>query len=401
MSRLKRKFLLIIGISAALGLILAAGLLLYIVIRRNQTRTLPKPTGPYAVGRVLYEWTDESRRETFTESLEDYRELTIWIWYPAETPSGTGPAPYLPRAWRRARERERGIGSILFQSPTSIHAHAYDNAALATGEDQYPVLIFEPGLGPTVSDYTTLLEDLASHGYIIIGVNPTYSSSAVVFSDGRVVKQSKQGSIPDNASVSEARQIGDELVRIWAQDLIFAMNQAQVLNMDHSLFAGRMDLTHIGLFGHSFGGAAAIEACHLDSRCQASIDIDGYLYGDVIQTSLQQPVLFLWSSTSDTQEPHYRQAVQDVSAIYNRLPSGYQITLHDARHFNFTDYAVEFSPVLRLVDMLGSIDGTRGLQTTRSYVLAFFDTYLRNQESPLLQAPSDDFPEVKFQRHRN
>ena len=119
----------------------------------------------------------------------------------------------------------------------------------------------------------------------------------------------------------------------------------------------------------------------------------------MIQTSLHQPFLFVWSETSDTHEAHYQQALKDVSAIYDHLKTGYQVTIKDTRHFNFTDYAVEFSPVLKLVNMLGPIDGKRGLHISSAYVLAFFDTYLKGIGSPLLQGSSADYPEVKFEAH--
>ncbi len=401
MRRNKRKLILIVGIGAAVGVLIVLLVVLYVVIQRNRTVTLPTPTGPYAVGRVLDDWTDESRPEIFASSASHNRELTVWIWYPADPPPGAAPTRYLPKGWAHARDQARGLGSILFQSAASIHAHAYADAPVASQETTYPVLIFEPGLGPTVSDYTALLEDLASHGYIIIGINPTYSASVVVFSDGRVVEQSAKGNMPDNASVSEARTIGDRLVQTWAQDMSFAMDQAQRLNADpHSLFTGRMDLTRIGVFGHSFGGAAAAEVCHLDVRCTAGADLDGYPYGDVVQSGLQQPFLFLWSAGNDTHDEYYRQAVQDTNAIYSQLETGYQVTIRGARHFNFTDYAVEFSPALKLLKLLGPIDGRRGLHISSAYVLAFFDTTLKQRESPLLQGSSTDFPEVKFEVRR-
>jgi hypothetical protein len=75
------------------------------------------------------------------------------------------------------------------------------------------------------------------------------------------------------------------------------------------------------------------------------------------------------------------------------------VTIRGARHFNFTDYAVEFSPVLKLLGMLGPIDGKRGLHVSNAYTLAFFDTYLKGTGSPLLQGSSTDYPEVKFEAH--
>ena len=64
-------------IAAAAGLLVALGALLYVVIQRNRTVTLPSPTGHYAVGRILDEWTDQSRLETLGASTGQYRRLTV------------------------------------------------------------------------------------------------------------------------------------------------------------------------------------------------------------------------------------------------------------------------------------------------------------------------------------
>ena len=398
MLRSKRRLIKLAGLLAAIGVLVALIALLVAVLLRNRSVTLPAPTGPYAVGRMLTEWTDTARPETLGPTAGQPRVLTVWLWYPADPPPDSAPAVYLPPAWARARDRTHGIGSILFQSTQAIHAHAVADAPVSGAQPAYPVLIFEPGLGPTVSDYTTLLEDLASHGYIVIAVNPTYSSAAVMLADGHIVEQSAAGGIPDNASVTESAQIGSRLVQVWAGDMIFAMDQAQRLNTDpDSPFAGRLDLTRIGVFGHSFGGAAAAQACHLDARCTAGIDLDGYPYGDIVQTGLPQPFMFVWSAGSDPNDPHDQQARQDIDAIYTRLTTGYQITIWNTRHFNFTDNAVEFAPLFKLLGLLGSIDGARGLTISRAAVLAFFDTTLNGADPAPLRDLATMYPEVSVE----
>src|SRR5712692_1383230 len=121
----------------------------FVEIRRHQALILPAPTGPYAVGRMEYDWTDQSRHDLFAPHAGTKRELVVWAWYPAVHVPGAPSAPYLP------------------QSSDSIQTHSVDRAPLATDAARYPVLIFELGLGNIPSYYTTLLEDLASHGYVI------------------------------------------------------------------------------------------------------------------------------------------------------------------------------------------------------------------------------------------
>ncbi len=73
------------------------------------------------------------------------------------------------------------------------------SASYALRGAPFPVLIFEPGLGRLIPNYTTLAEDLASRGYVVVGLNPTYSASITVLS-GHVIASSALGNIPDNAT---------------------------------------------------------------------------------------------------------------------------------------------------------------------------------------------------------
>jgi pimeloyl-ACP methyl ester carboxylesterase len=79
----------------------------------------------------------------------------------------------------------------------------------------------------------------------------------------------------------------------------FVVDQLQRLNADSSeTFAARMDLQRLGMFGHSFGGATALEFCHQDSRCKAALDMDGIPFGSVVPEGLSKPGMFLLSDHS-------------------------------------------------------------------------------------------------------
>ena len=389
-----KRILMLAAILIVAAVLLVASLITYFVVGRSQPVTLPAPAGPYPVGRTITEWTDASRLETLGGTPGQHRALSVWIWYPAAR--GGSPLPYMPSVWASARSR--GIGTLLLQSLDSIHSHATD-AAPSSQNAPFPVLIFEPGMGRLIPDYTSLAEDLASRGYVVIGLNPTYSAAITVL-NGQVIPSSALGNIPDNATPAQLQQIGDRLVAIWAADDRFAIDQAVRMNSDPSSpFAGRLDLRRVGLLGHSFGGAAAFEACHLDARCGAAADLDGTPFGSVVQTGLNRPLLLVSSEHgSDANNPAMQKSDHDLAAILASAPLSYHVTISGARHFNFTDVALGFHPVERLVGVIGSIDGARGLRIASAYLAAFFDQTLKNQPSPLLQG-AKDYPEVRFTSH--
>lgn len=390
----------IVGLLLGVAVVGAGALVIYASVLHNKPIALPAPTGPYPIGRTVYDWVDETRPEIFNKDLASKRELMALVWYPAVQQPGLKLADYLPLPWAQAREAAWGVGALLMQRPQTVRIHALADAAVATDPPRYSVLIFMPGLGPLAADYTTLIEDLASRGYVIVALTPTYSASIVVFADGRVAKAIPEAGIPDDVTtVTDEKYRGDQLMQTWAADARFGLDQAEKLNRDpQSKFFGRLDMAHVGFLGHSFGGATAAQACRLDSRCKAGLNWDGYPYGDVVQVGLKQPFMFIWSEATDTQDQFYQQAARDIQAIYGKLPNGgYQLTIKGARHFNFTDLAVLYAPVIRLMGLTGKIDGERGLRMTSAYTVAFFDQYLKGVASPLLKGPSSVYPEAQFE----
>jgi predicted dienelactone hydrolase len=181
------------------------------------------------------------------------RTLTVWIWYPAVPTPGTAPAPYLPAAWVQARQPVVSVGTFLMQNLSRVQPHAWADASLAADPAPAPVLVMQPGLGPLITDYTTLAEALASQGYVVVGSNPTYSASVGVFQDGRRVFGTPAGNVPDNASPAEAKSILNRLITVWAADDRFILDQLERLNAADpaSRFTGRLDLQAVGLLSHS------------------------------------------------------------------------------------------------------------------------------------------------------
>ena len=402
MSLIKILLRLAIGLAVA-AFVALAGLLLVLWLMHNRPVTLPAPGGPYAVGRVEYDWVDQARAETFGPGSNGHRELDVWVWYPVAPGAATAaPAPYLPPAWRAARaqtQQPAALAQFAIQDPSVVQSHAVLGAPLATAHKAYPVIVLQPGLGPILPDYTTLAEDLASRGYVVAGSTPTYSSAVVVFPDGRVAPGVDAASVSDSASPAEAQQILDRLVQVWAADDSFVLSQMAALNQTDpdGRFTGHLNLGAAGFMGHSFGGAAAAETCHLDPRCKAGVNLDGTPYGDVVQAGLDRPFMTLWSERPLPSDPSTQQEQQDMRAMESRLGGdGYQLVIRGSRHFNFTDNSVFFAPFLTLRGGLGPIDGRRFLSITTNYLAAFFDRYLKGQTEPLLGGPSAQYPELDF-----
>jgi pimeloyl-ACP methyl ester carboxylesterase len=372
----------------------------YLSTIHNATVQLPAPDGRYAVGRILYDWVDQNRMDTLADQANVKREIEVWIWYPAQLDDQAEPAPYLPEAWVKARDKNQGLGFFAEYNFNKIQTHSNQNSAVSNDQSFYPVIIMEPGLGPIPTDYTVFAENLASQGFVVVGINPTYSSNLIMFPDQRVATRSSKGTIADNADPITAENNANSIGSVWVDDIIFVMNQLKGVNSNNaSPLYKKLSLAHMGVFGHSLGGAAAIAACQRDARCDAGVDIDGTPLSKSSQAPIPQPFMFIsedYADACDSDCEAIRQAANTVSAN----SASYFLTVAGSKHFNFSDLPLRLLPPLRQyfnrAGYTGSIDPERALQITNAYLLAFFNKYLKNIDSDLLKGPSQAFPEVTF-----
>ncbi|WP_188316863.1 alpha/beta hydrolase family protein [Solihabitans fulvus] len=371
-------------VAVVLLLLGVVGLLGDAKIRSGEAVTLPAPTGPSPVGRAVFDWTDHSRVDPYAPQGSTPRELSVVVWYPAAPAPRATQTSYLPPGWQEALGDGGWLNALSRTPPSLIHPHAVADAPV-DGAAPHPVLVFAPGMGLRATDYTVIAEDLASHGYVVAGVTPTYSTD-VVLADGRVARR-----------VDRAGDGGDVAanVQLWADDLRFTVTQLAAVNdTADSPFHGRLDTKSVGLFGHSLGGAAATLACHHESACVGAVDIDGYLFGDVLNDGLGKPFGFLGNQDSMAkdapQRGMLRQTLRGVAA-----GQGHVWTVAGASHYNFTDRGVYFNLLRSQVAHLGPIDGARASAITNAYTRAFFDAYLRGRPAPPLTGESSTYPEVR------
>jgi predicted dienelactone hydrolase len=221
----------------------------------------------------------------------------------------------------------------------------------------------------------------------------------VVFPDGRIVTRSDKGTIPDNATPSQAEQLGNSLITVWVKDVIFVMDRLETVNASSaSPFYQHLDLGHIGVFGHSFGGATAIIVCQQDPRCKAGANLDGTPFGSGKNAPLPVPFLLMSEDYSDGCDQNCAEFRQTASL--GQPGTVYDLSIKGARHFNFSDLPLRqvpaVRPLFRVAGLIGSIDPARGEEIANIYLLAFFDRYLMNRDGGLLNSPSPSYPEVQF-----
>jgi dienelactone hydrolase len=403
--RLARRIFKGFAVLAMLGVLGIAALLVSLWLEHRTEVTLPTPTGAFAVGRALYDWADPETLATLAPGPGIKRELLVWIWYPGVAGPSTAIDDYLPAPLRTAVERRSGVllTQFLTRDRSKVHTHSLRNADLSPQQRSYPVVIMRAGASLEVWNYSALAEDLASHGYVVVGFDAPYRTGLVVFPDGRVIARRPENN-PELFSGEELTRLANKLLAAWTGDIAFVLDQLQRLNTSDSSgkFTGRLDMTRVGVFGHSFGGATAAQFCSQDSRCKAGIDVDGSLHGSVMQTGIHKPFMFLGSEGGDfSSDAEVRQILADIQSVYDRLPPDgrLRIVIRGANHFLFSDDGALLKShlVLRTLRMLGilGIDGRRQLAVTAYCVHSFFDAYLKKTDPSRLKISSPLYPEIQ------
>ena len=232
----------------------------------GHTPSLPEPTGPCPAGTTSVYLKDVSRPDPWAAGVSA-RELMVSLWYPA-TPSDGRRARYMTPAESELQLTSRGITGVPPDALSTVRTNAVTDATPAGRPRALPLVVLSPGFTNSRSTLTALAEDLASHGYVVAGIDHTYESFATAFPDGRVT----------TCLAREARRRGqgfwEKVVAGRAADVSFVLGE---LTGAHPAWpgAGLIDPSRIAMAGHSAGGAAAIAAMLADSRIRAGIDMDG------------------------------------------------------------------------------------------------------------------------------
>ena len=362
--------------------------------------TLPKPTGPYATGTRVEHLVDPVRMETHVAGSLRPREIMVQIWYPAS-----------PNHQPFASYRDRRETTLLSSYLGVLQTHSYRNADVATSGAPFPVLLFNPAWAGHRTQNTYQVEDLASHGFIVVGVDHTYNSGPVAFPDGRVIGPTDGHDISDFQDTTVAQQIafGGREVAIEADDDVLVLNTLSAANIDpRSPWFHRVDVNDAGTFGHSFGGAVAAEVCYQDPRVKAALNEDGWMFGDVATRGLDKPYMVMNDDgpsitsvqlqSKDTQTRRESKLTNiDIDNLNHTMRAfgGYMLTIRGSRHFDFSDRPL-YSPIRRLTEA-GSISPVPAHEIVEAYTLQFFSHTLQGKLAPLLAASNSPYKEVQFE----
>ncbi|APU12254.1 Alpha/beta hydrolase family [Actinoalloteichus sp. GBA129-24] len=361
--------------------------------------TLPAPTGDSDIGSMELHVVDETRNDPWVPEVP-YRELMVSVWYPTKV-AGSDTAPWMPpnSAEKLLADVEERTGLPMDQVRLP-ETRGQLGVAVDEVPGGRPVVLYSPGSGMPRAVGTSVVQELASHGYVVVTVDHTYNARHVEFPGGRVVS---------------AIDLGDDFgvqASVHAEDLSFVVDVLTEIVEDGASDAVRgrlpdglgaaLDLADIGVLGHSLGGSAAAAALHGDARFDAAMSLDGPVFSPVVEEGFDEPFLLFTQRTYEV--PSWWES---WDAVWPRLRgNAWQLDLVDASHNSYTDYQFLYPqiedafglPPGGFVQQIGTIDPADSFDAQRAYARAFFDQELRGIPDGLLNGPSPLYPQVEFLR---
>jgi len=344
---------------------------------------LPAPEGPYAVGTQIETWQDASRPEDFTDDPSDLRRIVVQYWYPALQINAPAPLPYITEADVKmpAFAKSMGLPKFLVNHIQDVQTNSLPNATLHPDARNLPLVVFSHGLGGIKTQNSIQAEELASWGYVVIAADHAFDAFLTLFEDGTTADYRSSGrGITTEEEFWAAR--GPQLATRTA-DVLFmldvittaqngAKSALQIAN-PNPLWQ-RVDLSRIGVFGHSFGGATSIMALDSDPRIRAAVVLDGWMVPvpeAIIDRGASKPLLYLGQESWG--EPLNYEKLSRFEANSSG-PVTMEI-LAGTKHMDFSD-SPHLSSFAKRVGFAGSVPAEQLRAKLNADILRFFGDYV-------------------------
>lgn len=361
------------------------------------SKYLAKPTGQYNIGYEDFYWINQKKcpdfnfngknKEDFSPENSKYcHEIIARIYYPTES-KGDGSLYYDPIIRDSLGQLIPFASDIKKQLLDFQKTRSYATEKSAVILDKkFPVILFHPGFGCSAELYENFITNLVSHGYIVVGINTPFINPAAL----------SNKSIVRAAFINSQEKAVKLYYPLQQEDSNYVLEKIKILHNTNSIFSA-MDLQHIGAFGHSVGAKTVADAAHFDSKkFQAIVTLD-LCGGDTdpknaAHKKFNIPAMHLIAADNATRAPnlHINFELGNNNYLVGIAPN---MRNHDySLHMNFSDnstlqYAPAFVGYTNYFKThpdnpwLGNGDGWEITKSINTYLLKFFDSYLKDEKN--------------------
>lgn len=354
------------------------------------SRYLHKPTGTYNVGYKRYHLINlkacpnsffkESNKDSFSDINPLHcNEIELAVYYPTKK---VGSSPYypIPSLIADIQTFSTNVSESNIEHIKAIRSHSGINLPIV--DKKFPVVFFSPGYGLPTQEYENTLTELASNGYIVVGVNSQFINGNISFNNTKI------------ASVIEPETDEDkkDFFRNGYADFSYVYDVLSQKKLKDPVL-NNISWNKFFLLGHSLGAAIVARfASYPGILAVATLDLTiDLLEGNDCHPGLKTPFMHIFSSQmylkSDNKKFPYL-CKKNESMPYKNIVviSGNNNPLY-SMHMNFCDYStLQYEPsIMSALNQLrkkpdtvflGTGNGNKIVEQVNKKLLNFFSNYL-------------------------
>jgi len=350
------------------------------------------PTGKYIVGYREYAWINENEcPDPYFKNNKNYyspnnskhcREVISTVYYPAREKTIHYSPYYRPAiaGWEQEFAKLPNNVRPIVHMREQVFIHAGKELPPILNE-RFPVVLFAPGFDVNGNEYSNLLINLASHGYIVFVINNTYIGDIIELPNGQIVKHQAKW-VPKAWNTAET-------------DILYVRNKLKSLQNNSGLLPP-MNLKQVGLLGHSMGAMLTVDLAHKKPQLfQAAVALDASYepqWSDP-HSKFKIPFLHIHAADWATRMPRKYSGFPLSKNEYFVTLSPDKNQENYTHHMIFSDFStLQYLPEVQkllayyhIVDPkkdvldIGIADGKKVQLTISNYLIIFFDRYLKNK----------------------
>ncbi|MEZ8129550.1 alpha/beta hydrolase family protein [Enterovibrio norvegicus] len=349
----------------------------------------PAPTGVHTVGVTEFEVT------------EGNKWVVVTAWYPAQPSVSRHFLPYMAAYIAEAISEKQKIPASWLKDERPSFAHI--DAEVFFG--RHRVLLFNHGFSSHAYQNLTQMEELASHGYIVLSLShpghsvvtkrqngdlvfqsiplePEYAPQRIAAMDRAAVSMRSSSTINDWIDATSPLEEGlfrniPAYVDEWSENnrrVIRALTRVNLGAIPTPL-KGHLDTESVGVFGHSFGGSVAADLAFSEPNIKAAMSLDSYVYTHSLQDTMKVPLCVAYGDVAESPSDESMAWINQTLFETKAVSGSCEVLFVGAAHLNFSD--LNHLPVGELLGLTGSIDADVMHQSSNQLLLSYFGHHLK------------------------
>ena len=372
----------------------------FVVKKTANIQNINLVTGQHLIGTKRMVWIDSTRTNWFLDGYGPYRQLMAQIWYPADASallSSVKKSKYIDNKKALTYTIElQGykIPEILTNQIGSIKCNSWEDASPVSNK-KFPILIFSHGHGGLRTQNTNQVEELVSHGYIVIAVDHTYDAGFVEFPDGNIAYSLT--SKPEGERLNETPETFYTRFGYRVDDIDFVINKIDSFDNYDLNISAIMDKNNIGIFGHSFGCLTSVYATYFNDRIKSCFGLDGWfepLHDSLVFKNINKPIMHLGQNNKgDEQFWNDINFVKMNNFIKSNSDLSVMVDIPGSHHYDYTDFTY-FSYIAKKLNFSGIVSTKKMAKIMNVTLLDFFNYTLKDDKKINLDNYKKEFPEI-------